>query len=181
MAKEFDYSLLHKSGTDIFISSNVEIRYPHLVNLGNHVAIDTGFYCTVQADIGDYAHIGPYVTVIGGTEARLFMKGFNTVGAGSRLICASDEFLGAGLVGISPAEYRDNIICEPVQFEMFSSIGTNVVLHPGVILGEGCVIGSCSLVTKDTEPWTIYHGIPAGPVKLRARDKIMEAAKKLGY
>lgn len=181
MTKEFNYAQLHKSGTDVFISSNGEIRYPRLVTIGNHVAIDTGFYCTVQAAIGDYTHIGPYVTVIGGTEARLFMKGFNTIGAGGRILCASDEFLGAGLVGMSPPEFRDKIIYEPVQFELFSSIGTNVVVHPGVTLGEGCVVGSCSLVTKDTEPWTIYYGIPAKPVKPRMRDKILEAAKKLGY
>jgi acetyltransferase-like isoleucine patch superfamily enzyme len=181
MGNEFNYALLRKSGTDVFISSNVEIRYPHLVNIGNHVAIDTGFYCTVQAGIGDYTHIGPYVSVIGGTEASLFMKGFNTIGAGSRILCASDEFLGAGLVGMTPPKYRDNIIYEPVQFDLFSSIGTNVVLHPGVNLGEGCVVGSCSLVTKDTEPWTIYYGIPAAPIKLRPRDKILEGAKKLGY
>ncbi len=99
MEKEFDYALLRKSGTDVFISSHVEIRYPQLVNVGNHVAIDTGFYCTVQAGIGDYTHIGPYVTVIGGTEAKLLMKGFNTIGAGSRILCASDEFLGAGAGG----------------------------------------------------------------------------------
>jgi acetyltransferase-like isoleucine patch superfamily enzyme len=181
VANEFEYTLLRESGDDVFISASVEIRHPHLVSVGSHVAIDTGFYCTVQACIGDYTHIGPYVTVIGGKEANLRMRGFNTIGAGSRILCASDEFLGAGLVGMSPPEYRDNIIRSPVQFEMFSSIGTNVVLHPGVTLGEGSVVGSCSLVTKDTEPWTIYYGIPAVPVKPRVRDTILAAAKKLGY
>jgi len=179
MSAEYDYKLLRSFGEDVFISANVEIRRPHLVTVGSHVAIDSGFYCTVEACIGDYIHIGPYVTVIGGAKAQFKLKGFNTIGVGSRILCASDEFLGAGLVGMSPPEYRDNIIFAPVVFEMFASIGTNVVVHPGVTFGEGSVVGSCSLVTKDVEPWMIYYGIPARPVKPRPRDKMIAAAKAL--
>jgi galactoside O-acetyltransferase len=135
----------------------------------------------VEAFIGDYIHIGPYVSVTGGAKAQLRMAGFNTIGAGSRILCASDEFLGAGLVGMSPPEYRDNVIYAPVVFEMFASIGTNVVIHPGVTLAKGSVIGSCSLVTKSTEPWTIYYGIPARPIRPRRSDKMIAAVKVLGY
>jgi acetyltransferase-like isoleucine patch superfamily enzyme len=181
MSEQYDYSLLKSCGKDVFISCNVEIRRPKLVEIGSHIAIDSGFYCTVEAFIGDYIHIGPYVTVIGGAKALLQMIGFNTIGAGSRILCASDEFLGAGLVGMSPPEFRDNVIYAPVVLKMFASTGTNVVVHPGVTLAEGCVVGSCSLVTKDTEPWTIYHGIPARPVKARPKERMIEAAKVLEY
>jgi acetyltransferase-like isoleucine patch superfamily enzyme len=181
MSEQYEYSLLKSVGEDVFISRNVEIRRPHLVTIGNHIAIDTGFYCTTEATIKDYVHIGPYVTVIGGAKALFVLKGFNSVGAGCRILCASDEFLGAGLVGISPSEYRDNVIFQPVVFEMFASAGTNVVIHPGVTLAEGSVVGSCSLVTKDTEPWTIYYGIPAKPVKQRRKDKMLASAKAMGY
>jgi acetyltransferase-like isoleucine patch superfamily enzyme len=168
-------------GEDVFISANVEIRRPQLCRLGAHIAIDSGFYCTTQTLLGDYIHIGPYVSVIGGAAAVLRMAGFNTVGAGSRILCASDEFLGAGLSGIAPAKFRDQVRVEPVIFELFACIGTNVVLHPGVTLAEGSVIGSCSLVTKSTRPWTIYRGIPARPWKKRPRAKLIEAARRLGY
>ena len=151
------------------------------MRLGSHIAVDTGFYCTTAAMLGDYIHIGPYVTIIGGATALLRMAGFNTIGAGSRILCASDEFLGAGLAGIAPAQFRDTVHVEPVSFETFASLGTNVVVHPGVTLAEGCVIGSCSLVTKSTEPWTLYRGIPARPWKKRPSKKMIEAAKALGY
>jgi|ERR1051326_2353187 acetyltransferase-like isoleucine patch superfamily enzyme len=177
------YHLLNLSacGQDVFISANVEIRRPQLISIGSHIAIDTGFYCTTGAVLGDYIHIGPYVTVIGGAPAVLNMAGFNTIGAGSRILCASDEFLGAGLVGISPPEFRDVVRVAPVVFEHFASTGTNVVVHPGVTLAEGSVVGSCSLLTKSTEPWTIYRGIPAQPWKQRPKAKMIEAAHKLGY
>src|SRR5262245_49061301 len=98
MNSNYDLTLLAGLGEDVFISANVEIRRPHLVRLGSHIAIDTGFYCTTAATLGDYIHIGPYVTIIGGAPARLEMAGFNTIGAGSRILCASDEFGGEGLV-----------------------------------------------------------------------------------
>jgi acetyltransferase-like isoleucine patch superfamily enzyme len=181
MTREFDYSLLKYFGENVFISANIEIRRPHLVAVGCHVAIDTGFYCTVGAELGDYIHIGPYVTLIGGEKGLLTMRGFNTIGAGSRLLCASDCFLGDGLVGMSPPAYRDTIHCAPIRFEMFASIGANVVIHPGINLAEGCVVGSCSLVTKDTEPWTIYYGCPAKPIRPRPKEKMLAAAKAMGY
>lgn len=178
---QYDITKLLGHGEDVFISAAVEIRRPQLVRVGSHIAIDTGFYLTTQAQLADYIHIGPYVTVIGGAPARLELKGFNTIGAGSRLLCASDEFLGAGLVGMSPPEWRDNVKTAPIIFERFASVGTNVVIHPGVTLAEGSVVGSCALVTHDTEPWTIYHGVPARPVKIRPRERMLEAARALGY
>lgn len=179
---EFDYSLLKSCGEDVFISSNVEIRRPHLVTIGNHVAIDTGFYLTVRADIGDYIHIGPYVTIIGGEYGYLKMDHFSSIAAGSRLITASDEHLGEGMPGPTiPARYKDKIKVGPIIFERFANVATNVVILPGVTLGEGCVIGACSLLKDDSEPWTIYAGIPAKPVKKRKKDIILKYAKEMGY
>ena len=52
MNNEFDKSLLKECCTDVYIIANVEIKRPHLVSIGNHVAIDSGFYITTQAEIG---------------------------------------------------------------------------------------------------------------------------------
>jgi len=181
-ARQFDYGLLAVVGSDVFISAAVEIRRPHLVRIGNHVAIDSGFYCTVAAELADYIHIGPYVTAIGGAGSTLRMSHFTTIGAGTRIVCGSDEFFGEGLVGSTvPEAYRDHVRLSTVTLEMFASLGTNVVVHPEVTVAEGSVVGSCSLVTEDTEPWTIYHGVPARPVRERRREKMIAAARALGY
>lgn len=176
------FNSLKKYGSDVFISTNVEIRRPHLVEIGNHVAIDTGFYCTTAFNIKDYIHIGPYVTIIGGPTGECYMGNFTTIAAGSRIICGSDKHLGDGLIGPTiPNEYRDDVTVAPVIFEDFASVGTNVIVNPGVILAQGSVIGANSFVTKNTEPWTIYIGNPAKPVKLRKKEIMIEYAKKLGY
>ncbi|GAB3724538.1 acyltransferase [Hymenobacter agri] len=181
-SSQYDKSLLKQCGTDVFISANVEIRRPQLVSVGEHVAIDSGFYLTTQAEIGDYIHIAPYVTVIGGAKGLLQMADFSSIAAGSRIICGSDAHMGGGLVGPTiPAEFQDEITYAPVVFERFANLGTSVVVMPGVTLAEGSLVGACSLVTKDTEPWTVYVGIPAKPVKVRPREKMLEYAKRLGY
>ena len=44
-------------------------------------------------------------------------------------------------------------------------IGINATILPGVHIGEGSVIGSCALVTKDIPAWTIAAGVPAKVIR----------------
>ena len=179
---QYDSKRLRSCGEDVFISANVEIRRPHLVSVGNHVAIDSGFYCTVGLELGDYIHIGAYAIFTGGEKGLLKMDHFCGMAAGCRIACASEEYLGEGFIGPTiPPRYRDKVITAPVTFEKFVTLGTGVVVLPGVTLGEGSVVGACSLVNKSTEPWTIYAGIPAKPIKVRRRDKMLAMARELGY
>ena len=179
---QYDKSLLKNCGQDVFISASVEIRRPHLVTVGNHVAVDSGVYITTQAEIGDYVHLSPYITVIGGAKSKIIIDDFVSVAVGARIIAGSDRFLGDGLTSVTvPEEFRDTVEFSTIHLRRFSGIATNVVIFPSVTIGEGCVIGACSLVTGDTEPWTIYRGIPARPVKSRKQDVMVEYAKKLGY
>jgi acetyltransferase-like isoleucine patch superfamily enzyme len=179
---QYDYSRLKKCGVDVFISDRVEIRRPNLVTVGSHVAIDSGVYITTEAQIGDYTHISPYVTVIGGAKSKLIVGDFVTIATGTRIIAGSDKFLGEGFTSVTaPEQYRDEVTLSTIEIKRFAGIGTNAVIMPGVTIAEGSVIGACSLVTKDTEPWTIYMGVPARPVKIRKKEKMLQYAKELGY
>ena len=44
-------------------------------------------------------------------------------------------------------------------------------------LGEGCAIGSMSLVMKDVDPWSIYVGVPAKKIKERKKN-LLELEKQ---
>jgi acetyltransferase-like isoleucine patch superfamily enzyme len=180
MSEEFDYEKLHSRGTNVFISKSVDIRRPNLMSVGNNVAIDTGFYLTTAAEIGSYVHIGPYVTCIGGANAKVNIGDFVGIAAGARLICLGDEHLGFGLVGpLVPDKYRDQIVGGKIVLEDFSNIGTNAIVFPGVTIAEGCVVGAGSVVSKDTRPWTIYVGNPARPVRTRDKDQMKRYGEEL--
>ena len=46
-------------------------------------------------------------------------------------------------------------------------IGSGAVILPGITLGEGSVVGANSVVTKNTEPYSINVGIPAKLIRYR--------------
>ncbi|QJN46975.1 GNAT family N-acetyltransferase (plasmid) [Klebsiella pneumoniae] len=50
-------------------------------------------------------------------------------------------------------------------------IGSEAMIMPGIKIGDGAVIGSRSLVTKDVEPYAIIGGNPAKQIKKRFSDE----------
>ena len=46
-------------------------------------------------------------------------------------------------------------------------IGYGAIIMSGVTIANGCIIAAGSIVTKDTEPYSIYAGNPAKKVKDR--------------
>ena len=165
---------------DVYIHDDVEFRRRY--SIGNHVAIDKGVYCSTNIDIGDYVHISPYVTIIGGLLGLFRAKGFNNIMAGARIICGSDRFDDSGLFGaMIPAHLKGRQIIEPVVMEEFSNIGTNAIVLPGSTLRQGVLLTAGSLLIGDTEAWGVYKGNPAVLVKKLDKTKAIEAAKQLGY
>jgi acetyltransferase-like isoleucine patch superfamily enzyme len=136
----------------------------------------------VNASIGDYTHISPYVTIIGGKTGQFISKGFNNIMAGARIICGSDRFDDSGLFGaMIPKELKGRRIIEPVVMEEFSNIGTNAIVLPGSTLRKGVLLSAGSLLMGDTEEWGVYKGNPAVLVKKIDGSTIVKNAKKLGY
>jgi acetyltransferase-like isoleucine patch superfamily enzyme len=169
------------TGDDVFIDSDIVIKLDTTIE-GSHVAIDKGFYCTTKISIGSYVHIGPYVTVIGGSQSNFIVKGFNNIMAGARIVCGSDRFDDSGLFGaMIPKEFKGTQKIEPVIMEEFSNVGTNAIIMPGSILRKGVLVTAGSLLIGDTEEWGIYKGNPAVLVKKIDGSKIIELSKKLGY
>jgi len=169
-------------GNDVYISPTAEIRRPELCNIGNHVSIDSFFYCTTKLTIGDYVHISPHVAVIGGKTTGLTVEDFCFLSVGSKYVCGSETFNGAGLIGpLIPDEYKDEQILQPITLKRFSGALANSVILPGVTMAEGSVLGANSLLKQNTEPWTVYAGNPAKPIRTRSQHKAYEYAEKLGY
>jgi len=166
-----------RTGTDVRISPQAVIVRPDLVTIGNHVAIDPFVVITTAAEIGDYVHIAPHCSIIGGAACKVVLEDFVSLSAGTRIVCGSEDYGGEGLVGaMLPLKYR-KVIHTTVTVRRFVTLGTNVVVHPGVTIGEGTVVGSCSLATRDLEPWGVYIGIPARRRRERMKEKILEYAE----
>lgn len=169
---------LKKYGNDVRIHNDSVIVRPELVEVGSHIAIDMWVYLSTKATLGSYIHIAPSVSIIGGAGGELIMENFSNIGSGGKIVCATDDFKQGLISPVVPIEYR-TVISEPVIFKKFATLGVNCVVLPGVTLAEGCIVGAGAVVTKDTEPWGIYAGVPAKFVGMRDKNKILESAKIL--
>jgi acetyltransferase-like isoleucine patch superfamily enzyme len=166
---------------DIVLDQDIIIKQKNYI-LGQHIAIDKGFYCTTNLQIGNYTHVSPYVTIIGGKNSYFKSYGFNNIMCGARIICGSDRFDDSGLFGaMIPDKYKGKQIISSVTMEHFSNVGTNAIILPGSVLRKGVLVTAGSLLMGDTEEWGVYKGNPAKLVKKIDGSKILQFAKELGY
>lgn len=55
----------------------------------------------------------------------------------------------------------------PIDIGEDAFLGARSFIMPGVIVGEGAVVGAASVVVKDVEPWSVVAGNPAARVGSR--------------
>lgn len=56
---------------------------------------------------------------------------------------------------------------QPVVIEDDVWIGRRVTILPGVTIAKGCIIAAGAVVTKSTEPYSVYGGVPAKKIAQR--------------
>lgn len=171
-----------KIGKDVIISEFAYIRYIDICILGNHIAIDPFVSCSSKLQLGNYIHISPKVGIIGGKNSSLIMEDFTFISVGSNIICASEKFLGDGLVSpLVPDKYHDIIINKPVIIKKYGGICAGCTILPGSIISEGTIIGANSLVLKETitKPWTIYGGSPIKEIRSRKKEIIKKYGNEI--
>ncbi|SCH02904.1 Streptogramin A acetyltransferase [uncultured Clostridium sp.] len=60
-------------------------------------------------------------------------------------------------------------------------IGCNVVVLPGVTIGDGAVVAAGSIVSKDIPAYAIVAGVPARVIKYRWDEKTIERVSELKW
>jgi putative colanic acid biosynthesis acetyltransferase WcaF len=59
------------------------------------------------------------------------------------------------------------MVSAPITIGRHAWICARAVVGPGVTVADGAVLGLASVTTKNLEPWTVYAGAPARPVRQR--------------
>ena len=156
-------------GKDVKIYDLAKIIKKEVIEIGDYSRIDdfTLIYGGTKTSIGRYVHIASFVSIIGGGE--LILDDYVAIAAGARIITGTDTYKGGSRMSAAlPLDQLKKDISY-VRIEKDGFIGTNAVVHQGVTIGEGAIIGSNSLVLKDIEPWTINVGSPTREIGKRPK------------
>jgi acetyltransferase-like isoleucine patch superfamily enzyme len=134
--------LLGRLGRATLIDYGTYFRYPRKIRIGDHVAINRGceLYAIQQA-AGGTITIGNGVAL--GPHVRIFAGGHDY---GTRNLA---------------------VTAQSVVIHDFVWVGGSTTILPGVVIGEGAIIGAGSVVSEAIPPYTIAVGNPARVIKQR--------------
>jgi acetyltransferase-like isoleucine patch superfamily enzyme len=118
---------------------------------------------------------GVWITAPGQARIRIGSGSFLNLGvmvASVELVEIGDHCMFANGCFVSDGAHRFDDPDRPVPWQGFTTkgptrvgdnvwCGTNVVITSGVTVGERCVIGANSVVTRDLPPFSIAAGAPA--------------------
>ena len=128
-----------KTGHNALVRENTEIGDNVLV--GSNSVVDG--YCRIGNNVS--IQTNAYITAFTTIEDNVFI--------GPRVVTANDKYMVKGAKLIGPTIKKG------------ARIGANATLLPGVIVGEGAVVGSASVVTKDVPAGMTVVGNPAREIK----------------
>ncbi|QKF81720.1 type B chloramphenicol O-acetyltransferase [Halarcobacter ebronensis] len=109
---------------------------------------------------------------------QLIVGSFCSIGTGASFIMAGNQGHRYDWVSSFPFFYMDEEPSFAGAVDAFQKagdtiigndvwIGSEAMIMPGIKVGDGAVIGSRALITKDVEPYTIIGGNPAKVIKKR--------------
>ncbi|MCI8282216.1 MAG: sugar O-acetyltransferase [Lachnospiraceae bacterium] len=142
---------------------------PIFFHYGKHTTIGKNFFAnfnlTIQDDtyvtIGDYCNFGPNVTIVTPIHPMV---------AQERRAMENEDG-------------EEKILCyaKPVHIGNDCWLGANVTVCPGVRIGDGCVIGAGSVVTKDIPDHTFAAGVPCKVIReITEKDSMKYKPELLG-
>lgn len=162
-------------GGNVRISNKASIYNANLIEIGDNSRIDDFCVISGKVIIGRNVHIAVHSNVAGG-EFGITLEDFSGLAYGCHVFSQSDDYSGRTLTNPTiPDEFKNETkaavcICRHVI------VGACSIVLPGVTINEGGAIGAMSMVTKSTEAWSIYFGIPARKIKNRHKN-VLELEK----
>ena len=177
-AEELKTLGLKSVGERVLISKKASIYTPSKISIGHDVRIDDFCLLVGNITLGNYIHLAPYVSLHGTGEGSVTMKDFSGLSAYTTVYASSDDYSGNSITNPMAGAEFERLISSDIVIEKHVIVGLHSVILPHAYLAEGVALGAMSLLSKPTEPWGVYVGIPCRRIKERLKD-CLEFGKKV--
>lgn len=125
------------------IGSECRLRYPNNISIGKNTYVNGGYLFASE-------------------NAKIIIGKDCLISYGVHMRTDTHEYIDINKnINVQGHKEQDIVIKDDVW------IGFGAQIMAGVTINEGCVIGAGAIVTKDTEPYSVYAGIPAKLIKKR--------------
>lgn len=166
-------------GDNVKVSRKSSLYNPSAIHIGDHSRVDDFTVLSAGTGgifIGRHVHISVFVSIIG--NGRVSVSDFAGLSGRVSVYSSTDDFSGNWMTGPTvPKEYL-NVKMQDVYVGRHVVVGAGSVILPGATLSDGCAVGAMSLVKGLLDPFFLYAGIPAKPVRSRER-KFIEMEESL--
>jgi acetyltransferase-like isoleucine patch superfamily enzyme len=166
-------------GEGVSIDASAVFYGAERISLGSHVRIDAGAVLSAGEGgiaVGDHVHISVRVFMTG--AAKIELRSFTGVSAGTAIFSSNDDYSGGWLTGPTIPDDLRNVTNAPVVLGEHTIVGAGCVILPGVTIGQGAAVGALTCVRRDVEPFTIVAG-PRGEVIGKRDRKLLELEGEL--
>lgn len=165
-------------GREVKISDKASLYDVDRISIGDYSRIDDFVVLSGRVEIGRNVHVAVFCNLAGGREG-ITMADFSGLAYGCHLIAQSDDYSGQTMTNPTvPRRYKTETSAA-VRIGEHAILGTNTVVLPGVVIGEGVSSGAGTLFTRSADPWSIYVGSPARRVKARSQSLLDLAGEYL--
>ena len=131
----------------------------------------------LNAVIGRYCSISSDVKTISGTHPV-----HSFVSTHPAFFSANKQ---AGFTYVTENCFREDVFADSEKHLVIIGndvwIGSNVLLLPGVTIGNGAVVAAGAVVTKNVDPYTIVGGVPAKEIRKRFSEDNIKALIKMNW
>ena len=100
-----------------------------------------------------------------GDRANLYALG--EIELGRKCVVAQEVYLCTGTHDFTDPHL--SLVTAKITVGDNAFVGARAFVLPGVHIGDGVIVGACSLVTRSVKPWSVVAGSPAKFLRSRVR------------
>jgi putative colanic acid biosynthesis acetyltransferase WcaF len=125
------------------------------VGKGVHIYPGVKIWAPWNLDLGDQC----------GVASGAILYSQDKISIGRRAVISQGAHLCAGTHDYTQPGFP--LYTKPIKIGNHAWIAAEAFIHPGITVGEGCVIGARAVVTSNMPSWMVCSGHPCKPLKER--------------